>query len=109
VLLSPRGPVITDWMTAAGGDRLTDVARTSLILQIGNPPPGLSRRLFEVVRDVFHTQYLKRYRQLRHVTRDEIETWMLPVAVARTLEDIPNERQALAALIESLMTRVQSN
>jgi aminoglycoside phosphotransferase (APT) family kinase protein len=107
VLLSPRGPVIIDWMTVNGGHPLADVARTSLILRIGNPPPGLGRRLFELVRNLFHTQYLKRYMRLRQVTRDEIEAWHLPVAVARTLEDIPNERQALAALIETLMARVQ--
>jgi len=109
VLLSPRGPVIIDWMTVNGGHPLADVARTSLILRIGNPPPGLGRRLFELVRNLFHAQYLKRYMQLRHVTRDKIDAWLLPVTVTRTLEDIPNERQALAALIESLMARVQSN
>lgn len=109
VLLSPRGLVIIDWMTVNGGHPLADVARTSLILRIASPPPGPARNLFALVRDLYHTQYLKRYQQLRHVTRDEIEVWLLPVAVARTLEDIPNERQPLAKLIDSLMTRVQSN
>lgn len=109
VILSPRGPVIIDWMTATGGHPSADVTRTSLILRLASPPPGLARTLFAVVRDLFQAQYLKHYQQLRHVTREDSERWLLPVAVARTLEDIPTERQSLAALSDALMSRVQSN
>ena len=109
VILSPRGPVIIDWMTVTGGHPLGDAARTSLILRVGAPPSSLARGILIIARDVFHNQYLKRYQQLRHVTRDEIEAWLLPVAVARTLEDIPNERQTLPKLIGDLMARVQPN
>ena len=106
VILSPRGPIIIDWMTVNHGHPLADVARTVVILSVGEPPPGVpNRSLLMLGRDLFRELYMRRYEQLRHVTRTEIDDWLLPVAVARTREDIPNERRPLAALIESLASR----
>ena len=106
VILSPRGPIIIDWMTVNHGHPLADVARTVVILSVGEPPPGVpNRRLLMQGRDLFRALYLRRYEQLRRVTRTAIDAWLLPVAAARTREDIPNERQPLTALIESLARR----
>jgi len=40
VLLTPRGPVIIDWTTAARGNRVADLARTCLLLRLGQAPEG---------------------------------------------------------------------
>ena len=45
ILVTPRGPVIIDWADATRGRSLADVARTSLLLQIGSPPPGTASHL----------------------------------------------------------------
>jgi uncharacterized protein (TIGR02172 family) len=103
VILSPRGPIIIDWIAAMQGQPLADVARTSLLLSIGEPPPNAKGRyVLTLGRALLHAVYLRRYVQLRQVTRAEVEAWRLPTVIARTREDIPNERHKLAALIESL-------
>ncbi len=108
VVLTARGPRILDWLTATCGNPLGDVARTSLILRLLEPDSeargaGLQR----LARDVFHAIYLNRYLQLRPVPRAAIDAWLLPVAIARTLEDIDYERLRLPRLIESLATHVE--
>jgi aminoglycoside phosphotransferase (APT) family kinase protein len=104
VVLTARGPRILDWPTAMCGHPLGDVARTSLILRLLEPSPEMSIPwAVRLVRDIFHTTYLKRYMKLRSVSREAIEAWLLPVAVARTLEKIPYEQKNLPHLIHALM------
>jgi aminoglycoside phosphotransferase (APT) family kinase protein len=104
VVLTAHGPRILDWPTAARGHPLGDVARTSLILRLLEPSPEMSIPCaLRLVRDIFHTTYLRRYMQLRSVSREAIEMWLLPVAVARTLEQVVYEHENLPRLIEKLM------
>ncbi len=108
VILTARGPRILDWPTAMCGNPLGDVARTSLILRLLDPEPDTRGAwLLRRARDVFHATYLNRYLQLRPVTRAAIDAWLLPVAIARTLEDIDYERPILPHLIESLATHAE--
>ncbi len=108
VIFSPRGPIILDWITAMKGHPLADVARTSLLLSIGEPPPNAKGRfVLTLGHDLFHAIYLRRYLQLRHVTRADVEAWRLPTTIARTREDIPNERRKLAALIEAVTAQAK--
>jgi aminoglycoside phosphotransferase (APT) family kinase protein len=110
VVLTARGPRILDWPTAMRGHPLGDVARTSLILRLLEPSPEMSIPwALRLVRDIFHATYLKRYQQLRSVSREAIEAWLLPVAVARTLESLPYERENLPRLIHSLMKHAEPN
>ena len=104
VMLTTHGPRILDWPTAMSGNPVGDVARTSLILRLLEPSPEMSIPwALRLVRDIFHTTYLRRYMQLRSVAREAIEMWLLPVAVARTLEHVPYEHENLPRLIEKLM------
>ena len=104
VVLTAHGPRILDWPTAMRGHPLGDVARTSLILRLLEPSPEMSIPwALRLVRDLFHVTYLRRYRQLRSVSREAIEVWLLPVAVARTLENVPYEQKNLPRFIEKLM------
>ena len=110
VVLTARGPRILDWPTAMYGNPLGDVARTSLILRLLEPSPEMSIPwALRLVRDIFHAAYLRRYMQLRSVSREAIEAWLLPVAVARTLENLPYEHENLPRLIHALMNHAQSH
>jgi aminoglycoside phosphotransferase (APT) family kinase protein len=105
IVMSPRGPVVLDWVTSARAHPLADVARTSLMLRLGEPPPGMPGRwLINLIRGAFHAAYLGRYRSLRSVAQADVDAWLLPTAAARTNEDIPPERQNLQALIASLVS-----
>ena len=104
VVLTTHGPRILDWPTAVQGHPLGDVARTSLILRLIEPSSEMSIPwALRLVRDVYHAAYLKRYIQLRSVSREAIEMWLLPVAVARTVEKVPYEHENLPHFIEKLM------
>jgi thiamine kinase len=110
VVLTAHGPRILDWPTAMSGNPLGDVARTSLILRLLEPSPEMSIPwAVRLVRDIFHTTYLKRYMQLRSVSREAIEMWLLPMAVARTVEQVVYERENLPRFIGALMDHAQSN
>ncbi len=100
VLLSHRGPVIIDWQDATCGNPLADIARTSLLLQTGTPPPGRAGRLLLAARSLFHTAYLRRYCRLRPVSAAELAAWRLPVAAARLSENVAEEEAQLLAIVE---------
>ena len=108
ILMTSRGPVIVDWLDAAQGNPLADVARTSLLARVAELPPGTARRwVFQSARTLFHRIYLRRYLERHRASRGELDAWLLPVAVARVSEDIPAERRRLAALIDMLLRRRQ--
>ena len=109
VLMTKEGTVIIDWITAARGDPMADVARTSLLLQIGSPPQGIPkpiRWLIAFIRDRVHQVYMSHYFALHPGNQRQLQSWMFPVAVARLNEDITEERQQVIALIESLKIRI---
>jgi Ser/Thr protein kinase RdoA (MazF antagonist) len=109
VMLTTNGPRILDWPTAMSGNPVGDVARTSLILRLLEPSPEMSIPwALRLVRDIFHATYLRRYRQIRLVSREAIEAWLLPVAVARTLENVAYEHDNLPRFIETLMNGVET-
>jgi uncharacterized protein (TIGR02172 family) len=100
IVLSRRGPVVLDWANASRGCPEADAARTSLMLQIGEPPSGTPLRpLIDLLRRALHAMYLSRYRRLRGVGQARIDAWMLPVAAGRADERIVEERGRLLALI----------
>ena len=107
VLMTPQGPSIIDWSFAARGTPASDAARTALLLRIADAPPGSFRVAWveREVRDRFYRAWLKRYRELQPDAADAMWSWLLPVAVARLADDIPEERPRLMALIEELQQK----
>lgn len=101
VLLTTTGPRVIDWMNAWCGHPLADVARTSIILRLGDPPPGFMQRTFiAVFRSLFHQLYLRHY--FRHATtypQSELPRWELAMAVVRLTDGIAVERPALLKFI----------
>jgi uncharacterized protein (TIGR02172 family) len=100
-LTKKNGPVVIDWMTACAGSPWVDVARASLILQIGARAAG--RQVHPIIRTViklYHRTYLNRYRALKPDSSDELSRWIPLVAAARLNEDIRPEREALLKMVE---------
>ena len=101
ILLAKHGPVVIDWMTACSGSPWADVARSSLILQVGARAAG--RQVHPVIRlfiKLFHRLYLRRYLALASSPGTEVERWMPVIAAARLNENIIPERDALIKMIE---------
>ena len=103
VMMAARGPVILDWMTAHQGHPLADVARTTILLKIGQVPYGgrVMRTVINLWRGLFLKTYLSRYFELNlHLRRDDLTPWLIPVAVGRLKEGIAGEQEALLGVIE---------
>lgn len=101
VILSPRGPVVIDWMTASIGSPWADVARSSMILQIGGRAAG--KQLSPLVRlalGLFHTTYLGHYRSLNPDRHGELKRWLPVIAAARLDEGIEPERAGLLEWVD---------
>jgi uncharacterized protein (TIGR02172 family) len=104
IILSTKGAVTIDWTTASQGNPLADVARTSLILQLGDLPPGtptMTRLLVTAGRGLFHKMYLKRYFELRPNNQEQFAAWQHPIAAARLGDGIVEEQAQLLALLST--------
>jgi uncharacterized protein (TIGR02172 family) len=105
IILSPRGPVVIDWMTACHGNAVADVARTVLLFRIGVLPKGtpLAQRVMTpLIRRAFLAAYLKAYNALRPLSGSEIEAWLPILAAARLNERIDAEETRLHSITSSI-------
>jgi aminoglycoside phosphotransferase (APT) family kinase protein len=85
VIMSDDGPVIVDWFDASRGDRVADVARSSLLLlSDGGATP--SRTLA-----VLTQAYLSRLQESLDITPDSLSRWQAVNAVARLAEGVSRE------------------
>jgi uncharacterized protein (TIGR02172 family) len=110
ILLSERGPIVIDWLTAARGDPLADVSRTSLLFHTGGLPPHiplLVQSLINASRSRMFEVYLRRYLRLHPAERRQIAAWDLPVTAARLpeVEGYPRERHMLLSRLDKLLSR----
>lgn len=87
--------VIIDWMTATQGNPLADVARTSIMFKFGviSEKPYLEKKIINVLRNKFYSEYIKHYIDISEVSMEEIEQWELPIAAARLIEGIPESEK----------------
>jgi aminoglycoside phosphotransferase (APT) family kinase protein len=103
VLFGSSGPVIIDWTNATRGDPAADVARTRLMLRVGDLPPGSSallRRVDRLGRGYFAWAYLRSYR--KHAPMDDalLDRWEVVRAADRISEGIEPEIPTLVELLE---------
>jgi phosphotransferase family enzyme len=101
VILTEGGPVAIDWMTASAGSPWVDVARTSLILNIGAKRAG--RQVNPIIRvaiRLYHRTYLNGYHALRPDVKNEMNRWLPVIAAARLNEAILPEREALIKMVQ---------
>jgi aminoglycoside phosphotransferase (APT) family kinase protein len=105
IILAKQGPIVIDWPIATRGDAAADVARSLLILRIGELPPGspmLLRTLEKVGRTVLLWRYTVSYMRAASIRRESIDRWTLPLAIARLSEGIVEERPRLLKFIDTL-------
>lgn len=103
VMMSPRSPVIIDWITAVRGNPLADFARTSVLMRVAALLPSMGAwkiAMITVARGMFQSVYEREYFRLRGVTRADIAPWIVPIAAARLSEGIPEEYNALVKIVE---------
>lgn len=101
ILMSSEGPVIIDWSNVTRGDPLADVARTVLMLEIGEPPPGSSPIVTTFARfggKIMLWSYLRAYRRACALDMELVNRWKAVRIADRLAEAIPGERPALLRL-----------
>ena len=92
VLVSDDGPVLVDWFDASRGDRVADVARSSLTLLgegAATPShlPGSDRRTLAVLTQA----YLSRLQESLDIPAGLLSRWQAINAAARLAEGVPRE------------------
>jgi tRNA A-37 threonylcarbamoyl transferase component Bud32 len=101
IMMTADGPVIIDWIDAALGHPLADLARTMVLFRVGVPP---GNPLITLADKVFLHPYLPTYFQHSQYAPGELDAWMLPVAAARLEENIPHEVEPLISMVHHLST-----
>jgi aminoglycoside phosphotransferase (APT) family kinase protein len=92
VIVSEDGPVLVDWFDASRGDRVADVARSSLTL-LGDGAatpshlPGSDRRTLAVLTQA----YLSRLQESLDISPGLLSRWQAINAAARLAEGMPPE------------------
>lgn len=105
VIVHRGRPVLIDWVLAARGNPLADVAVAALQLRFGEYPRGWgARAALAVARAVFSRTYLRRYLELRRCSAESVARWELPVAVALAGRRAGTMRRQLLGRIETLVT-----
>ena len=108
VILSSKGPIVIDWLTAGAGPAEADVARTLFLLLGSDIPtayPPIQRALISGIRRRFTGTYLRHYRRLRSVDAHQLYLWRLLVLAARVSEGIEAERASLLVRIDAELGR----
>jgi len=107
ILLSERGPIIIDWLTATTGDPLADICRTVMIFETVNPPetPFYMKFLLTLLRSLLKSVYVKHYLELHPASKDQIDRWRLPLVAARLreVENYPLEKKLLLEKMRELI------
>jgi len=107
VLITERGPLIIDWMTAVSGSPWADVARSSMILSIGVRAADKRQVPFYLrwFASFFYQTYLRHYHALTPDLQKELPRWTPVIAAARLAEEIKPEREALIAMVQAGLRR----
>jgi len=103
VMVSPSRLAVIDWSGASRGDPIGDHGRTSLLLSMGDPPPGTARAFRMIIgvgRGLFSSAYRKSYARAIPVASDVRRRWEIVHAAARFAEGIEVEYPTLTALLE---------
>jgi uncharacterized protein (TIGR02172 family) len=102
VLLTKKGAVVIDWMTACTGNPWADVARTSMLLTIGAKSAGKQvKPMVRLFIHLYHRAYLNQYMNLIPDGRDELTKWTPIITAARLDEKIEGEDEALVEMVRA--------
>jgi len=104
-MITARGPLVIDWMTARRGNPIADVARTLLLAETGVPAGLLLRLVLNAARRQIVAAYLKRHFELCPRDDAQLAAWRPIVAAARMNERIPGEEAQLLAMARAGLNR----
>lgn len=96
IVMTARGPVIIDWMTAVCGNPLADIARSLLMIRSGAPLEQMGRletAAINLARLVMFRNYMRAYRQVRAAPEAELAAWRPIMAAARLTEGVPESEK----------------
>ena len=103
VLGTLDAPMIIDWGDAARGAPAADVARTWLLLSMGELPPNTPapmRALTAIGRGILTRRYLAVYRRATSQDLSRLDDWRFVRAAARFAEEIEGEYPKLQRLMK---------
>ncbi len=105
IMLTQRGWVVIDWMTACSGEPAADVARTLMLLAIGTPIEmnPWQRMMTLLLRRFFRNRYQADYFHGCEPTPPQVQAWLPVLAAARLAESIDDETNYLLALARTAM------
>jgi uncharacterized protein (TIGR02172 family) len=104
IMLSPRGPVIIDWIDASRGNPVLDVARSSLLFGRGHIPSSIPGAwLIRILQYRLYLIYRRRYFQLNPVGQQQLESWIPVVAAARLDEHVYFDEDRLLSIAQTLI------
>lgn len=111
ILITKKGPCIIDWETGCRGNPIADVARTSIIIQVGqiSEPCDVSTEELSSIRTSIRSAYLSRY--MGRVTKDaalEFDLWEIVQAAARLGDGINGEENRLRLIIDTKIQKLSS-
>ena len=104
IVVSLDGPLTIDWANAGKGNYLADVAMTSILLEIGTLPLGMSKdhgAALDNTMERFFGSYIREYMKMCGKGDDELLVWMAPVAAARLAEGISEEKEPLLRILRA--------
>lgn len=104
ILITKNKEIVIDWMTATKGNKLADIARTSVMLKFGVVPNRsfVETKIINFARTKLYEAYLNHYIKISGATHEEIRKWELPVAAARLIEYLPkSEKEELVNFINT--------
>ncbi|WNB91149.1 phosphotransferase [Bacillus sp. NEB1478] len=105
ILVSDEGLVIIDWTDAVKGNRIGDLARTTLLLKFGGIEENSSLLQLQsqyLFREQIADQYVNYYQERFPIDHEEFQSWVLPVAAARLNETLPqHEKEKLLSIVRS--------
>lgn len=106
IMKTEQGLIIIDWITAAMGNPLADVARTLYILKRGAPMSDISK-LTKIIIKIFQLFisriYFKQYKKLTGIEKKDLKEWEFIIMAARLSENIPEERQYILKKLENYL------
>jgi uncharacterized protein (TIGR02172 family) len=101
IMMTSRGPVIIDWLGATRGHPMSDMARSVVVLSIGQPPPETPGRwLIEIIRKALLNTYLNTYFTHSPKGREQYRAWRAVNAAAFLKHSVPGERPTLFEMIQ---------
>lgn len=110
LLVAASLPSIIDWSNAAAGPPAADVARSLVIMQFGEVPPGASalvRGLAPTLRRLVVRRYVSTYRSMRPGHLQGLHEWTIIQAAARLGETTERESSIIRAWLERHLPRVE--